>query len=340
MVSNFSKYGAISAKVRAMYGRRLRQADWDSLNSMRSVSSVASYLKRHPGWAKPMENLPGIGATRRETEAVIRKAVINEYIRLFSFASLDDRGFMLFPVYRFEYETILSKLRSLKSGLKSHAGSPIPDFFKNRSKLDFNSLSLAESWSGILQAVKHTLFYEALLTAQSPHLASLPDYTAVGVLLEGKYYEAINKFVSSRYKGATKDLFVRALGQESDLLNLIHIMRLKRFFPDSSRSLDSVLFPVHYRLRRDFFDRVIAAPDYNSALSLIDGTYYAKFFRDRQFDKIEDYYREKIELFNRRELLSAPPSPYTATAYLTLKEFEVRRLNSAIERAYYTGLNL
>lgn len=340
MINDFSKYGAISAKVRAMYGKRLRDSDWEALESMRSVSSVISHLKKHPGWEKPLSELPIAGVSRDEIEKVMRETLLGEYMKLYKFTAMDDKDYMLYPVYKFEYGAMLTRLRSLKSGFKAATPFVVPDFFKNKSKLNYTALSVADSWSGILLSVKSTIYYQALLLAQSPHIAGLPDYTAVSVLVEGRYYEVMNKLVSNKYKGKMKSLFLKALGQEIDLLNLIHIMRLKRYFPKSPQAPDSMLFPVSYKLSRSFLDQIIAAPSYESALGLMRDTYYGKFFSTHSFEKIEDYYQHTIFIFNKGQLLRSAPSPYTSTAYLILKEFEVKRLSGVIERAFYAGINI
>lgn len=339
MTNNFSKYGAISAKVRAMYGKRLRESDWEALEAMRSVGAVVSYLKKHPGWEGPLSGLSPAGTSRNEIERTISDALMDEYIKLYKFAATEDKSYMMYPIYKFEYNSILARLRVLKSGSVSITPFAVPDFFRNKSKLDYASLSVANSWSGILSAGKDTIYYQALIGAQPPHIAQLPDYTAISVLVEGRYYEVMNKLVLAKYSGKTKDIFQSALGQEIDLLNLIHIMRLKRYFPKSPQAPGSMLFPVSYKLSRSFFNQIIAAPSYDSALPLMKNTIYGKFFTTHSFEKIEDYYRQKIYLFNRGQLLSAEPSPYTSTAYLRLKEFEIKRLSSIIERSFYAGIN-
>lgn len=339
MISDFSKYGAISAKVHAMYGKRLRESDWEALESMRSVSSVVSYLKKHPGWEKPLSELPIAGVSRGEIEKIMRETLMDEYIKLYKFAATDDKSYMLYPVYKFEYGAILARLRSLKSGFTAATPFVVSDFYHKKSKLNYTVLSIADSWNAILSAVKNTIYYQTLLNAQPPHIAGLPDYTAVSLLVEGRYYEVMNKLVSNKYKSKMKSIFLKALGQEIDLLNLIHIMRLKRYFPESPLAPDTMLFPVSYKLRRSFFDQIIAAPSYESALMLMKDTYYGKFFSTHSFEKIEDYYQRQIFIFNKGQLLRAAPSPYTSTAYLILREFEIKRLSGVIEQAFYAGIS-
>ena len=44
-MSSYMRYGALSAKVRAMYGKRLRFSDFEHMAAMPSEQSVLEYLR-------------------------------------------------------------------------------------------------------------------------------------------------------------------------------------------------------------------------------------------------------------------------------------------------------
>ena len=335
MINSRISYSAITAKVRTMYGRRLTDDDWHTLDSMTSVAQVGKFLTAHPGWREAMESLKSGILHRGELEWALRQHLISDYIKLYKFASLDDKQFLLFAAHKAEYEMILQTLRRLMSGDTVKQAIITHEFLVKKSKVSFDALVTAENWRDILAAVRDSMFYEPLLTVNLSLDTGLPDYTAVSVLLQGTYYAAQNRFAAKKYKGDIRKLFLSALGQEIDLLNLVQVMRLKRYFPDSPQAFETMLFPVHYRLRPAFFKEIDAAPSYEAAFGLIQNTVYGKFFSEHDFAFIDQYYGLKIYDFNRKQILSGGGSPYISTAYLALKESEMRRLFGVIEKAHY-----
>ena len=49
----------------------------------------------------------------------------------------------------------------------------------------------------------------------------------------------------------------------------------------------------------------------------------------------EEYYRRALYTFNKHQVMAAPPSIYTAMAYLDLKELEMMVLVNVIESVKY-----
>ena len=47
-------YGALSAKVRALYGKRLRSDDFARLAARRSEAEILDELRQHPGWSRAL----------------------------------------------------------------------------------------------------------------------------------------------------------------------------------------------------------------------------------------------------------------------------------------------
>ena len=334
MINELTRYGAITAKVRTMYARRIRDEDWAAMASMQSVVEVGKYLADHPGWHDAFATLPAGILHRGQLETALRQQLIREFVKLYQFAGPEDKRFLLYHVRKAEYEITLHRLRTLLSGTTGEPTVP-SEFLLRKIALDFAALSQAGSWREILAAVTDTIFHKHLLRVDVSLSTGLPDYTAVSVLLQGIYYASLHKFVLQTYRGAMQQIFLASLGQEIDLLNLIHIMRLKKYFPKSPQLSEDMLFPVFYKLRPDFFRALIATPDYAGALYLLQDSSYGKFFSTYNFAYIDQYYARRIYDFNRKQLASGKPTPYVSAAYLSLKEAEMRRLFGVIETAHY-----
>ena len=139
-----------------------------------------------------------------------------------------------------------------------------------------------------------------------------------------------------RASGRTQKVLLRALGEQIDLLNIIHVLRLKTYFPQTEpETYLRVLFPFHYRLNPDFTRALCAAPGVDDVFALLRDSPYRDCFDGVAVGAVEEYYQRAICRFNKRQLAAVPPSIYTAVAYLELKELELSVLINVIESVKY-----
>ncbi|MCI2057831.1 MAG: V-type ATPase subunit [Oscillibacter sp.] len=331
-----SPYDALCAKVRAMYGKRLRFADFERLGRCTSEQEVLDALRQFPAWSVAMAELePSADAYvgRVELENALSGETLREYQALMHYIPQGDRQLMQFPVLLAERDAILRALRRLKAGPDYH-GMPHPSRFLNRSRIDAQAIELCRDYTGLLSACAGSIYAPVLTHLQPEDGTKLPDYMMTESLLRTAYFTNVYRIVHRRYSGETKALLLRAFGKQIDLLNLIHILRIKTYFPEM-QDLFTVLFPFHYRLRPEFIRALCAAPDAASAFALVRRSPYAGSFRDMAVAEVEDYYHRAFYEFNRRQLLTGAPSVYTAISYLNLKDTECALLTNVVESVKY-----
>lgn len=329
-------YGALCAKTRALYGKRLRLSDYRHMAGLASVEDVMDYLRRTPGWTAAVGRLPerygGGFIGRVELEAVLWEQVYAEYGGLSHYVPREDRAIMRFPVLLAEVRAILAALRRLKAGRLRET----PPSFRllAGSSLDPKALWACPGYDALAEAAKDTIYHAALLRMRPGEGEGLPDYAAAEALLRSTYFSHMYRIIHRQYAGETRAVLLRSYGEQIDLLNIIHILRLKTYFPGVD-SYFAVLFPFNYRLRPDFIRALCAAPDAAGVFALLKSSPYASSFTDVDVGEVEDYYRRAFYAFNKRRLISGKPSIYTAMAYLNLKELELRALVTVIESVKY-----
>ena len=52
MMGSDMRYGALSAKVHALYGKRLRAAEFAALAERKDPAEILEALRHHPGWSR------------------------------------------------------------------------------------------------------------------------------------------------------------------------------------------------------------------------------------------------------------------------------------------------
>lgn len=336
MISSYMNYGALSAKVRALYGKRLHHGDFEHMASLTDPRDIFDFLRTHPGWSAALAPL-GVGTEyvgRIELEEALRSQLRHEYQGLSHFLPKDDKALVSFPVRLNELEDIMLALRRLKSGdhtKEAAPPTPLPD-----AKVDRKALFICADYGGLVAATRESIYYQSLLHLQPQGGAAPPDYATAEALLHSAYFSHMYKTIHKCYAGQTQKILLRAFGEQIDLLNLIHILRIKTYFPGDDRYY-SVVFPFNYRLRPEKIEALCQAANAESVFALLSDTPYAKVFDgiDLTVAGLEDYYRRAFYTFNKRQLTTGEPSVYTAMAYLNLKELEFEALINVIESVKY-----
>ena len=338
MTGDDMRYGALSAKVRALYGKRLRTEDFARLAGLKSEAEILDALGQHPGWSRALARCePGswryVG--RVELEAALREELRLEYLSLAHYVPREDRPLMGFRIRIAERTAILNALRRLKVG-KYGMGMPPASSIVVLGKVDYKALRECAGYDQLLAAVKGSIYYPVLLHLRPEPGGPLPDYTTAECLLRTAYFSHMFRIARQQYSGATQKALLRAIGGQADLLNIIHILRLKTYFPDTPQEdYLTILFPFHHQLKPELVRQLCAAPDAGAVFELLKQTPYRDCFEGIQAVDAEEYYRRAMYLFNKHQLMCAPPSIYTAMAYLDLKEMEMMVLVNIIESVKY-----
>ena len=337
MIDSYMRYGALAAKVKALYGKRLRFSDFEHMAGLPNEQSIPDYLRTQPGWSaavsaalSAMNSSGYVG--RMELEDALRLQIWREYEGLNHFIPRPDKNLVAFPLRQAELLAILGTLRRLKSHGRVREGiRALPDL---PFKVNRKALLSCKDYGGLLAAVHGSIYYEPLLHIRPDNPDALPDYTTTEALLRSTYFSHIYRIIYKSYTGETKSLLLRGMGERVDLLNIIHILRLKAYFPGDDQYY-SALFPMNYKLKPEKIKAMCDASDVSQVFAVLQDTPYAGRFTAQDVASVEDCYRRSFYTFNKRQLVSGPPSIYTAVSYLNVKSTELKALVNVIESVKY-----
>lgn len=328
-----ARYEDLTTKVKAMYGKRLRYADFVRMAQQGSVGEVYADLRQHPVWGPAVSRLSGDSKVgRAKLEASLREQIRKEYVRLIPFIPQRDRELMDFPVLRSELGGLLFTLTRLQAGW-SKKMEALPERFILQSKTDESALPLCTDYDGLLEATRGSIYYDPLLRLR-PAEGGLPDYTVTESRLFSVYYGHMLDVVQKRYVGDVRETLQKSFGTQVDMINIMHILRMKRFFPESGDIL-SVLFPLRYKLRPEQIQAMCAAEGADGVLEVVAGTPYAKVFRDVSMADLQRIYDETLFRLCRRQLMMGKSSIYSTVAFLNLRMLEMKELITVIETVKY-----
>ncbi len=228
-------YGALSAKIRALYGKRLRADDFARLAGLKNEAELLEALRQHPGWSRALSLVPP-GAWsyvgRVEMEGALRDELRLEYRSLSYYVPREDKPLMQFQLRAAERSALLAALRRLKTGRYAKepphvCGAPPPAAGRG-------ALASCTSYDQLL-AARDTIYAPVLRHLRPSRDGALPDFTLAEAALRTAYFSHLYRIVHRQYTGRTQKVLLRALGEQIDLLNIIHVLRLKTYFPRRSR---------------------------------------------------------------------------------------------------------
>ena len=228
-------YGALSAKIRALYGKRLRADDFARLAGLKNEAELLEALRQHPGWSRALSLVPP-GAWsyvgRVEMEGALRDELRLEYRSLSYYVPREDKPLMQFQLRAAERSALLAALRRLKTG--RYAKEPPPtSAVPLRLRLDEGALASCTSYDQLLDAARDTIYAPVLRHLRPSRDGALPDFTLAEAALRTAYFSHLYRIVHRQYTGRTQKVLLRALGEQIDLLNIIHVLRLKTYFPQT-----------------------------------------------------------------------------------------------------------
>lgn len=339
MSSGQAQCGALAAKVHALYGKRLSQAELRQLAEMKQPADILEFLRQHPGWSRALSQA-AVGSWnyvgRIEVERALREELLLEYLGLANFVPKEDRPLMACRVRAAERTAILNTLRRLKTAGKYAKGMPPAPRIVLRGKLDYEGLKSCTNYDGLLEAAKDSIYYHTLRHLRPEEEGQLPDYTLADSLLHAAYYAHQFRLVQGNYQGAQRQQLLDVLGERVDLRNALALLRLKTYFPDTPPQVClSMLYPFNHHLSPQLLRELCAAPDGATVAAGLADTPYAQCFAGGDPVQAEAACQGRIYRRNRRQVRAGPPGVYTAIAYLELKELEMKALINVVESVKY-----
>ena len=102
-----STYNATVAKIMAIYGKRLKQEDYQSLLNQQSVAEVAEYLKKNTYFSELLAPIDTNTIHRGMLENLLRRSIFEKYVKIISFEQIGRQEFYNYRILRAEVDEIL-----------------------------------------------------------------------------------------------------------------------------------------------------------------------------------------------------------------------------------------
>jgi len=142
-------------------------------------------------------------------------------------------------------------------------------------------------------------------------------------------YQAAWDCIAESYRGLSALTLRKLLGAEADMLNLVYLLRLRRF-PASLPQAKEHLIPVRLELKKQTIDALITAKDDEAVRAVLRGTAWEKALSDLAPARLDEQYRDYMENFCRKLVAGAEASAAVPVAFMMLTALDKQRLTRLI----------
>ncbi|MGN0621014.1 MAG: V0D/AC39 family V-type ATPase subunit [Porcipelethomonas sp.] len=333
-----SELNATVAKVRAVYGKRLTQADYSELESRKTVGDAAEYLKRNTYYSGVLANVDTASIHRGFLESLLNRAFYDRYEKLCRFQGLNEKPFYNFLLKRSEIRELLKALLFLNNDNEDVYIESMHAHLLKKAGFDLIELAKASDFSSVLKVIKHTPYYDVLKNIRPDADGHIP-YTKCEVALRTYYHKWLLETAVKEFHGSTESALTDQIKVQTDVINLINAYRMKKFFGASAKEIREFMIPFHGRLSAEKQDQLYESETAEDYLRMLSKTSYGRHmeFIDENMSS-EQFERELVKVrcaAAKRSLMFSDNAAVSIYSFMYLSEIELNNIISIIECIRY-----
>lgn len=329
-----SQSGAIGAKAKAMYGKRIRNTQYEELIRKKSVSEIAQVLKNDTGFANTLKDIHEASIHRGQLEHLLRQDMYRRLDKLVRYVDGKQRAYFLAALKEIELEQLLTRIRIILSRDFTYALGDVPMNLKHYTKLNLDQLIQAKTFTELLEGLKGSE-YEVILAPFAIEDMTHFDYTGCEMALYQHYIAHVMKTIDNTFKGKTKRTLKAMWATRIELDNITRIYRFKKFFHGDEEMIRSSLMECEGCIPKAMLSEMIQASSGESFLRLLAASPYHLHMDDKEYVYIE-YYADQIRYhLAKRHMHYDNQAAIVYSAYQLLAEREIENLINIIEGVRY-----
>jgi len=330
---------AVTAKARALYGRRITSEQYKDLLRCRNVPEVASYLKSSTSYSNPLQNISESNIHRGQLENILRRWIFDSYAKMYYYLDSNEDNFFKLIISEFEIREILRMILLLKAGDPEEYISSLPGFLISKCKVDLLRLASVRSFNDLLKVLEGT-HYKRILNPFNP-TENQPTIDYIGCehsLYEYHFRCTIDLINKSTNKSERREL-QQLIGMRIDHINLKSIYRGKILFKSEPQNIALRIFPFHRALTKKMIDEMLNADSDEHLNQIIDRIFKSsgaiKRMSKNENTFLESYTDRLLYKANKSYLHLSQNASVVFYAYFVLSQLEISNIIYIIEGIRY-----
>lgn len=329
----FSEYSSnvILAKTRAMYGKRLKHSDYDTLLNCKSVFEIASYLKNNTSYSKTLALTNESEVHRGDLEFILKNKSLTDLASLLRYEKASGDAFSDYIVAKIEIEQIINTLMRISSSGETFLPRNLPPLFDKHSKIKLSTLTHARTYDEFLMAIRNSS-YKKLFKDIKPDENGCLNLSQIEYILYNYLYKILFSSIESTSNATAKNQLNDIFRTYINFRNFVRIVRNKR---NKNKSYDFMIMDFG-SLSKKHLDKMIKAASEKEAFEIM-----ASIPQGRFLNKIEYGYVDQIPFIVRHkmcihEIHSSVSTAVVLMSYIFLMENELSNIIKIIEGIRYS----
>ena len=316
-----------------MYGKRIKEKNYNELLMCKSVTEIALYLKNKTAYENVLEAMDENDIHRGKLEETLRQQLFYDFARLGRYDLSVGEKFFSYLISRAEIEKIMHSLMFFKSEKTGTYNYPLPKIFESHSKIDLSKLSNIKNFSDFLEAIKNSPYYKVLLPLKLEDETDI-DITKIETALYTYLYKIMFEMIDSNLKGKNKIEMKDLFNSYIDLSNLVRISRMKKNYNLSSDYIESSILKFG-NLKKQQLQDFIYAKDNGQMFKDMQNTRLGKKWLSSS-EQIDDNAPKNMRFKKCTHYIRFSKSPpVVLMSYIFLKEIELLNITNIIEGVRY-----
>ena len=328
-------YNATVAKIRSIYGKRLKAEDYQSLINQQSVSEIAEYLKKNTYYSELLSPIDTNTIHRGMLENLLRRSVFEKYIKIISFEQIGKNEFFNYRILKAEIDEILSCIRHINASSDEQIATT-PIYLGSYASISFIELSKIRSFDALLEFLRRTPYYSELIEFK-PKEGERINYNACEIKLRKHYINRLFTCIKKNFSKNLQENLLFLLLTDIDIINIINSYRLIAYFNENEDEIKRNMLPFHGRLSELKQNDIISSNDAEDFIKRFSKTYYGRQMTDNGYNP-NDIEQSAMRLrykYARLALKKSTEAPLSIYAFIYLMDNEVQNLIKIIEGIRY-----
>lgn len=337
MLASFSSK-AIASKARAMYGKRLRLADYTEMMKKSTVAEIALYLRDNTYYEGALMDISPENTHRGQLEDRLRTVRYQQYAALTRYSFSRTAGFWQYLFLWDETEQVINLMRYIGAGSEGEYYASYSSTLQRYCSYDLTALLHCRDYDSLMEVMQGTE-YGKILKKHPPkdeREKNQIDLVFCERDLKVYYYDRIFALIGKEFAGGAAEELTELFMAQIDAENLADAYRLRRFFKSDPDYIHSALLP-YKTMSQKLIEQITQCADNKALTEVLEDS---RFMKSGKMDEdfIENLTLRERERVSRKELRYSTHPAVTLVSYMTQTQIELTNLTNIIEGIRY-GLN-
>lgn len=311
----------LNAKLKGMYRKRITKEDIDELIKQNSVKNVVLLLKSKSDIFKNADE----NIDRLEIESLLEKSQIEDILKIKHLINKKDG--QLFDLFLLQYEIKLIKSILRKLYANNNTNDIIIQNVKNWNTTlfeDIKGIETVQNFEQFFLAIKRMKYNKIL---KDYKLQENINIFEMENQMDKFYFETLYDQISF-----DKDL-KKIVGSEIDLLNILWIFRIKKYYKFDNQKVKDILINRNYRLNNKNIEKLLNINSFEDVKIIMQNTVYKKIFTTQE--ELEDNIDKFLYNINKKVFTQNHTSIAYIFAYINVIDYENNDIINTLEAIRY-----